>query len=87
MTRLPLPDAPNRETARQLVRVAQIVGRAAADLRGYVVITEDQDGGLDLATNASRETLAELLAELAERARAGQFGRAEVSAPERPEAN
>lgn len=87
MTRLPLPDASNRETARQLVRASQMVRRAAADLVGYICITVDHDGDADIATNGDPAMLARMLRKVAAMAENGDLGWGEITEAERPEAN
>lgn len=58
MSRLPLPDAPDRETARQKIRAAQMCGMDPADVVGYLCVAIRQDGSAELASNGGPDMIA-----------------------------
>jgi hypothetical protein len=61
VTTLPLPDAPNRATARDKVRAAVMTGENPAQVNGYLCVTISATGHLGLASNADNAALGGLL--------------------------
>jgi hypothetical protein len=84
-----MPDAPDRRTARQMIRAAQMTGADPAAVLFYMCVTVSKSGDLEMAGNVSEEQLGYILGHLTEQLEAGGLRREEPGqeAPERPGLN
>lgn len=85
MTRIPVPDAPDRQTAKQMIRAAVMTGADPAAVLFYMCVTVSKSGDLEMAGNISEEQLGYMLRTLTEQLEAGKLRREEPEdqAPER----
>lgn len=89
MTKLPMPDAPDRQTARQMLRAAQMTGADVAEITHYVCLAVTKSGDVEMAGNVSEQQLGYLLGVLTEQLESGALRREErdESETERPGLN
>ena len=61
MSRLPLPDGPDRETVKAKVRAATLTGAPPASVHTYLCVTLSAAGEVLMASNADEPLLTALL--------------------------